>query len=353
MSKETKFNSNGKGILCFGELLLRICPDTNGDWLKENNLPCYVGGAELNVASALSLWELPTSYFTALPDNLMARQLESYIQEKRIDTSAISFQGKRIGVYYLPKGEDVKHAGVIYDREHSAFAELQQGKIDWEKVFEGITWFHFSAICPAVSESVAQVCEEALIYASKKGIFVSLDLNYRAKLWQYGKQPIEVMPGLAQYCDLIMGNVWAAELMLGIPVAEDFKAIDHQQGYLEQAELTSREIVRKFPKCKAVGNTYRFDYKEKGVRYYTTLFAENRFYHSAEYTTEYYIDKVGSGDCFMAGLIYGFYQDNGYQETLDFATAAAFNKLFIASDATSTKVAAILGLIKPAPNQPQ
>ena len=350
MKPEIDFNPEGKGILCFGELLLRICPDTDANWLKENNLPCYVGGAELNVASALALWELPASYMTAMPDNLMSRQLENYIQEKGIDTSPIKFQGKRIGLYYLPKGEDVKHAGVIYDREHSAFAELEPGTINWAQVFEGISWFHFSAICPALSASVAAVCKEALQYASAHGIFVSLDLNYRAKLWQYGKQPIDVVPDLAPYCDLIMGNIWAAELMLGIPIKEGLKELDLKSAYLEQAKFTSMELMKRYPKCKIIGNTYRFDVQGKGIKYYTTLYGPDKFYFSAEYSTPDFIDKVGSGDCFMAGLIYGFYRGDGYQETLDFATAAAFNKLFIASDATSTSVAEIQGLIKPAEN---
>jgi len=336
----------GGSILCFGELLLRICPDTEGHWLKENNLPCYVGGAELNVASALALWELPAAYMTALPDNLLSRQLEEYVRNKGIETSKIRFQGKRIGLYYLPKGEDVKHAGVIYDRENAAFAELQPGQVDWPAVFEGVSCFHFSAICPALTESVAQVCEEALKYASENGIFISLDLNYRAKLWQYGKQPIEVMPQLAKYCDLIMGNVWAAELMLGIPIAAGLKDRDQKSEYLDQAETSSIAIMKNFPKCKFVGNTYRFDHEENGVRYYTTLYAKDKLYQSAEYLTEHYLDKVGSGDCFMAGLIYGLYKGDTFQHTLDFATAAAFNKLFIANDSTSTKAAEIEDLIK-------
>jgi 2-dehydro-3-deoxygluconokinase len=346
MSQKVNFNPEGKGILCFGELLLRICPDTAGDWLKENNLPCYVGGAELNVASALALWKLPSAYMTALPDNLLSRQLEAYVQNKGIDTSAIRFQGKRIGLYYLPKGEDVKHAGVIYDRENAAFAELQPGSINWAEVFKGISWFHFSAICPALTATVAAVCEEALRYASANGIFISLDLNYRAKLWQYGKQPIDVMPGLAQYCDLIMGNVWAAELMLGIPLAAGLKERDQKSKYLEQAKATSMEMMKRFPKCKAVGNTYRFDHQESGIRYFTTLYAQNVLYTSAEYITPDFIDKVGSGDCFMAGLIYGIYKGSNLQETLDFATAAAFNKLFIANDATSTNAEEIQHFIK-------
>lgn len=342
----TRFNPAGKGVLSFGELLLRICPDGNGDWLHTNQLPVYVGGAELNVASALALWNVPTAYLTAIPDNTLSKQLIAYVEARGINADRISLQGKRMGIYYLTAGEDVKHAGVIYDRAHSAFAELQPGAINWAKVFEGISWFHFSAICPALSENVIAVCAEALKYASENGIFTSLDLNYRAKLWQYGKQPLEVMPELAKYCDLIMGNVWAAELMLGTPLAADLKVRDTAEGYLEQAEITSKSIISKFPRCKAVANTYRFDHLESGIKYYTTLYTGNQLYRSAVYTTPHYVDKVGSGDCFMAGLIYGHFQGHNDQQILDFATAAAFNKLFVASDATSTRTAAIYAFIK-------
>src|SRR5690606_20683682 len=136
---------------------------------------------------------------------------------KNIDTSAIHYSGSRVGLYYLQQGTDVKNSGVIFDRAGSSFAQLKKGMINWDEVFEGITWFHFSAIAAALSQSAAEVCEEALQAASSKGITISVDLNYRNKLWQYGKQPIEVMPGLVKYCNLVMGNLWAANVMLGIP----------------------------------------------------------------------------------------------------------------------------------------
>lgn len=327
-------------VLNFGELLLRICPDGDGEWLKENKLPFYVGGAELNVATALALWDIPSAYFTALPENFMADQLIAYLDGCKIDTSRIHHGGDRIGLYYLPKGKDLKNAGVIYDRANSAFASLQTGSIDWDKVLDGITWFHFSAICPALNQASADVCLEAVKAASAKGITISIDLNYRAKLWQYGKQPIEVIPQLVQYADLIMGNIWAAEKMLGIAVAENITTIDDQSTYLEQAQKTSAAIVEQYPKCKWVANTFRFDQRQ-GIKYYTTLYTDNQFLVSKEFNAEKILDKVGSGDCFMAGLIYGLYQKNQPLATLDFATAAAFNKLFIPSDCTTATVAAV------------
>ncbi|GAA4300292.1 sugar kinase [Nibribacter koreensis] len=328
-------------VLSFGELLLRICPDGEGQWLAENQLPFFVGGAELNVATALALWDIPSAYLTALPENSVSEQLIHYLQERNIDTSPIVMQGERIGLYYLPKGKDLKNAGVIYDRKGSAYADLTPGIINWDAVFEGVSWFHFSAICPAINQNVADVCLEALQAAKARNIFISLDLNYRAKLWQYGKDPVEIMPALAQYCDLIMGNIWAANKMLGMPLQEELVADIEKEKLLQHATLTSETILKEFPNCKTVANTFRFDYQEKGIQYFTTLYSQNQLHVSQEYKVDQILDKVGSGDCFMAGLIYGFYQGHAPQETLEFATAAAFKKLFILSDATTSTVAEI------------
>jgi 2-dehydro-3-deoxygluconokinase len=327
-------------VLSFGELLLRICPDGDGEWLAENKLPFYVGGAELNVATALALWDVPSAYFTALPQNFMSDQIIGYLNGCQIDTTRIYHGGERIGLYYLPKGKDLKNAGVIYDRANSAFANLNINTIDWDKVLAGVSWFHFSAICPALNQDAADLCLEAIKAASERGITLSIDLNYRAKLWQYGKQPLEVIPDLAKYCDLIMGNIWAAQKMLGIPLPEEVEKLDDKNTYLQQAAITSQKISEEFPKCKWVANTFRFDY-EQGIKYYTTLYVDDELLVSKEFKATRILDKVGSGDCFMAGLIYGFYQNNKPVDTLNFATAAAFNKLFIPSDCTTATVADI------------
>lgn len=330
-----------KLVLSFGELLLRICPDTEGQWLGNHSLPFFVGGAEANVATALALWGIPSAYCTAVPDNLMARQVVGYLGERGIDVSRVLYQGDRLGLYYLPKGKDLKHAGVIYDRAHSAFAMLEPGRTDWDKILEGVGWLHVSAISPALNHQAARVCEELLKAAYSRGIRISLDLNYRAKLWQYGMQPVAVMPQLAQYCDVIMGNIWAAEKMLGIPVLDWISENSDAGQYLEHARITSEKIVALYPRVKVVANTFRFDQGEGGIRYYTSAWSENKLYISRTYHADKIADKVGSGDCYMAGLIYGLYRNCGVQETLEFATAAAFQKLFITSDATDQKAADI------------
>jgi 2-dehydro-3-deoxygluconokinase len=337
MSAPLEITGSKGRILSFGELLLRICPDAGGQWLNDNQLPFFIGGAELNVAGALALWQLPSAYFTALPDNALSAQIIDHLEAKKVDTSPILKHGDRIGLYYLTQGKDVKNNALIYDRAGSAFAMLKPGQVNWDEVLDGVTWLHFSAICPAISQDVADVCLEVLEAASAKGITISVDLNYRSRLWKYGKQPIDVMPQLVKYADLVMGNVWAAELMLGIPVVPDIHESGQKSIYLKEALKTSETIMAQYPKCKAVANTFRFDAGE-GINYYTALYTGDKLYNSSQYETDKVVDKVGSGDCFMAGLIYGFYNNLGPQQTLQFATAAAYTKLFIEGDATNKTV---------------
>ena len=342
-----------KKVLSFGELLLRICPDADGEWLQQNSLPFYVGGAEANVATALALWGIPSAYLTVLPDNMMTRQIAGYLEQKNIDTSRIIWEGQRMGLYFLPKGKDLRNAGVIYDRDHSAFAGLKPGTVDWDQALDDVSWLHFSAISPALNSRAAAICEEALAAATAKHISISVDLNFRAKLWQYGKTPLEVMPGLVKYCDVIMGNIWAAEKMLGIMVDSTIHEDSKKEDYLQQALLSSQRMKEQFPRAKIVANTFRFDRVSgadrvagkqagvpgvAGIHYYTALYADKNLYTSREHFADKILDKVGSGDCYMAGLIYGLYRGDTFQDTIEFATVAAFQKLFIASDATESTV---------------
>ena len=330
------FRDETKKVLCFGELLLRLCPDISSAWLKQNNISVYVAGAEANAATDLALWGIPVSYLTALPDNFLSKELLEYFKSKNVNTSHILLQGERMGIYYLPKGADVKNVSVIYDRKNSSVSQLQPNTIDWENILQNISWLHVSAITPALSDSLVEVCKEAFEVASKKNITTSVDLNYRAKLWQ-DKNPTDVIPQLVQYCDIVMGNIWSAEKMLGIELSEKINQQCTKEIYLKQAEVTSKKIKEQFPKVKVVANTFRFDRGEKGINYYATLHAE-KLLISKEYFAEKIVDKVGSGDCFMAGLIYSFFNGYSLQETLEFAAAAAFTKLFVESDITTKTV---------------
>ncbi len=325
-----------KKVLCFGELLLRISPAYSEDIADKQPMTLYMGGAEANAATALAGWQVPVKYCTVLPDNFMSRHVTEYLEYKGIFTSSILYAGNRIGVYYLERGADLK-GSMVYDRDRSSFSELKTGMIDWDRVLRDVSWFNFTAISPALNQNVADVCMEAVEAASRKNITISVDLNYRARLWKYGKQPIEIMPKLAEYCDVIMGNIWSANTLLGTHIDENIHDKKSKQAYMDHAKATSLEIMKMFPKCKTVANTFRFD-SQADLLYYTTLFKDNQLYISPEFTAEQVIDRSGSGDCFMAGLIYGLYHNNQPQEVLDYATAAAFGKLQEHGDSTGQDV---------------
>jgi 2-dehydro-3-deoxygluconokinase len=253
-------------------------------------------------------------------------------------TGKIHFAGSRIGTFYLPQGADLKSAGVIYDRAYSAYGELKPGQLDWDKLLAGVSWFHFSAISPALNENVAAVCRAAVKAATERDITVSVDLNHRAKLWQWGKQPHDVMPALVEHCDVVMGNIWAANTMLRTAIDEKIHEGRSREKYLRQAKQTSHEIERRFPKVKVVANTFRLDSTEESITYYSSLYRGGELYPSPQYQCSTVVDRAGSGDCYMAGLIYGMYHQLSPQETVNFATAAAFGKLQEKGDTTNQSV---------------
>jgi len=333
-----------KRIFCFGELLLRLSPVLAGEWIRRSSMDCYVGGAELNVATALAKWDQPVQYLSALPGNYLSEEIVRSLEEKNIDCSQFIYGGDRIGQYYLPQGADLKHAAVIYDRAGSSFSELRPGTIPWETLLKGAGWFHFSAISPALSEQTARLCEEAVAAAAKMNLIISMDLNYRSKLWQYGKHPAEIMPFIVQHCDLLMGNIWSDNSLLGIALDEDIHARKHKAAYLEHARRSALSIMERFPKCKTVAHTFRFE-GERGVKYYATVDEYASQTVSAEFDVEAIVDRVGSGDCFMAGLIYGLYNRHPVQQVIDFAAAAAVGKFSEKGDGTNQTAEQIMSRI--------
>ncbi|HUR65586.1 MAG TPA: sugar kinase [Chitinophagaceae bacterium] len=327
----------GSWVFCFGELLLRMSPELNRQWIHDASIPVYIGGAELNVATALSKWNIPARYCTALPDNYLSKEIIQELAAKKIDTSAIHLSGHRVGIYYLPQGTDLKNAGVIYDRAHSSFAELKPGMINWDKALKDCSWFHFSAISPALNENSVAVCREALEAASAKGLTISVDLNYRAKLWQYGKQPVDVMPELLEYCDVVMGNIWAAESLLGIPSSiKDSKGKTRDE-LIQAAAKSMKAIHLAYPKLQSIAYTFRLD-----ETYFAVLQHGPDMPISKEFPLLHIADKVGSGDCFMGGLIYGLYNKNTPQAVIDFAAAAAVGKMKETGDATDQSIETVL-----------
>ncbi len=320
-------------VFCFGEFLLRMSPALNRQWLHDAAIPVYIGGAELNVATALSKWKVPVKYCSALPVNFMSSEIIEELEAKNIDTKPIHFSGSRIGVYYLQQGADLKKVDVIYDRANSSFSELRTGMINWDEVLNDCSWFHFSAISPALSEETVALCQEALQAASAKGLTISIDLNYRSKLWQYGKKPEEMMPALLQYCHVVMGNIWAAESLLGIRSAIKTSTGKSTEELIEGAVESMTNLQKNYPDIKTTAYTFRLE-----EQYFAAMLHHNEFYQSKEYLQTNIIDRVGSGDCFMAGLIYGIHNNNLPEDIINFSATAAVGKMQEKGDATNQTI---------------
>ena len=325
-------------ILCFGELLLRLSPPD--DWLEQQSMNVFVGGAELNVATALAHWGLPSAYCTALPDNYLSQQIIHSLNQKNVDTSRIKFSGERIGTYYLPQGKDLKNAGVIYDRAYSSFWNLKPGDINWKELLKGITWFHCSAITPALNANVAALLLEAVKEAQRQNITVSIDLNYRNKLWQWGVQPAEVMKEIVAHCDVVMGNLWAVENLLGISSSIKESKGKSDEELIAAAGTSMLQLHKTYPSVQTMAYTFRLS-----DRYFAVLQHGPQQCISQQFKLHSIIDGVGSGDAFMARLIYGLHQQLPAQTTIDFAAASAVSKLSIKGDATTATISDIQKLI--------
>lgn len=328
-------------VIAYGEILFRITPDPKA-FAAEFSL----GGAELNVATALAAWGTDICYVSRLPENVLSKNIESQVQDLNIDTSRMLWGGERIGIYYMAPGEDMQSHSVVYDRKYSSFSELQPGTVDWDSILEGAKWLHWTAITPAINENAVALCHEMLQAAIKKNITISTDLNYRRLLWKYGKLPHEVMPALAQYCDVIMGNIWSAKDMLGIEWNEKELKRGDKKSCGTMALQVAENMVRQFPKCKKVAFTFRFTEPGGQLNYFATLYNGTSILDSISFNREVIVDSVGSGDSFMAGLIYGMLQDMPDQDLINFAAASAVSKLNIKGDANTTPVAEIKQLIK-------
>ena len=326
-----------KPILCFGEPLIRLSPSADGGWIREGRMSSFVGGAELNVATALTRWGLPVRFAAALPSHAMGEDIVAHMRSAGIDTSSVLRRGTRIGIYYLTQGADIKAAGVVYDRAHSSFADLRPGDIDWHEALRDCGWFHFSAITPALNRGCADLCLSAVEAAHDMGIPVSVDLNHRSRLWDYGVHPRDVMPALVRHAALVMGNIWSASELLGIAVDPDIHGKGGDDAYRAHARETALSILDSAPGCGLVANTFRFD-RPGGLSYFATVDDREGQRVSKTHRPGTPVDRVGSGDCFMAGLLYGHLQGMDPQAIVDFAASAAVGKLMEPGDATSQTV---------------
>ncbi len=318
-------------IVTFGEVMLRLKTPGYERFGQSNHIEFTFGGGEANVAVSLANYGLDVSFVTRLPENDIAEACTRELRGMGVGTSDIIYGGERIGIYFLEAGAVSRASKVIYDRAHSALSGVKPGMIDWDSVFDGVTWFHWTGITPAISEGAAAVCMEVIKAANAKGITVSTDLNYRKNLWKYGKTAIEVMPGLVAGCDVILGNEEDAAMALDIHP----DGVDVTQGHVEaDAYLSvSQKIMKQFPRCKKVITTLRGSVSASHNSWSGVLYDGEKLFKAPEYQITHIVDRVGGGDSFMGGLIYGFltYPDDD-QQALNFAVAASCLKHTIIGD---------------------
>ena len=331
-------------IVTFGEIMLRLATPEYQRFSQATNFKASFGGGEANVAVSLSNFGIPTEFVSRIPGNDIGNTCMKELQKYGVGTHHILRGGERLGIYFLETGAVNRAGKVIYDRSYSAFSQLDKGMIDWDKVFDNATWFHWSGITPALSQSAAEICQEAVNKASEKGITVSCDLNFRNKLWNYGKAAKEVMPELVAACDIIMGNEEDAEKTLGIKaegadvIAGDVKA----EAYLSVSE----QIMKRFPKAKKVVTTLRGSISASHNTWSGVLYDGDTLLKAPEYNITHIVDRIGGGDAFMAGLIYGIITGMEDQKALDFATAASCLKHTIHGDFNLATLEEVEKLIK-------
>jgi 2-dehydro-3-deoxygluconokinase len=304
-------------------------------------LEATFGGGEANVAVSLANFGIATEFVTRLPDNDMAKACIAELRGLGVGVSNIVFGGERMGIYFLETGAVARGSKVIYDRAHSAISGIQPGMIDWEAAFGSASWFHWTGITPAISASAADVCLEGIRAARKLGITVSCDLNFRKNLWKYGKKPADVMPELVSECDLILGNEEDAEQVFGIKPA-GFDA-SHTGGQVD-AEIFApvcSELNALFPQASRIVITLRGSINASRNTWGGLIYSGGRMHASNRYDITHIVDRVGGGDAFMGGLIYGLLTYGDDAKAINFAAAASCLKHTIHGDYNRVSVAEV------------
>jgi len=319
-------------VVTFGEIMLRLATPGYERFSQASEFTATFGGGEANVAVSLANYGIESSFVTRLPKNDIARSCEMDLKKYSVNTDKIVYGGDRLGIYFLETGAVSRGSKVVYDRAHSAISEIESGMINWDEVFEGVNWFHWTGITPAISQGAADVCLEAIKAANKKGITVSCDLNYRKNLWKYGKTAGEVMPELVAGTDVILGNEEDAAMVLGIHP----EGVDVTGGHVDaEAYLSvSQQIMKEFPRCKKVITTLRGSINANHNSWSGVLYdGKELFKANNTYQITHIVDRVGGGDSFMGGLIYGLLTyPNDDQKALNFAVAASCLKHTIYGD---------------------
>ena len=334
-------------VVTFGEIMLRLATPAYLRFSQTDTFSATFGGGEANVAVSLANYGVEVDFVTRLPQNDIAASCLAELRKRNVGISNIVYGGERLGIYFLETGAVARPSKVVYDRAHSSISTIERGMIDWDKVFEGADWFHWTGITPAISASAAEVCLEACQAANRLGITVSCDLNYRKNLWKYGKSASEIMPALVECCDVILGNEEDAEKVFGIkPEGFDVTATE---GQVDSGAFRSvcEQLMSRFPRAQKVIITLRGSINANHNTWGGVLFDGEKLYESPRYDITHIVDRVGGGDSFMGGLIYGLREYVGdSQRALNFAVAASALKHTIYGDFNLVTVAEVENLMK-------
>ena len=322
--------------------MLRLKSPGHERFFQSPVLEASFGGGEANVAVALANYGLNVSFVTFLPANPIGDACLGELRRFGVDTSLIQRVPGRMGTYYLETGANQRPSVVIYDRAHSAIAEACGGDIDWDEVFDGADWFHISGITPAISKGAADLSLESVKAAKGKGITVSCDLNYRGKLWRWGKTAPEVMSDLVRYVDIGIANEEDCQKSLGIEVDVDVAGGELDTTKYEQL---TKKMLRSFPNLAVIAITLRESHSADNNSWSACLRDRSTFYLSRKYEIANIVDRVGGGDAFASGLIYGLQKLETTKAALEFAVAASCLKHSISGDWNRVGVAEVEALL--------
>ena len=324
-------------IVALGEILIRLKPPGHERFFQSPLLETACGGSEANVLASLSLLGLDARFLTALPPNPLGDGCVRYLRRLGVDTRFVLRRGERVGLYFFEAGASQRPSLVIYDRTGSAIASTPADAFDWNQIFDGASWFHISGITPAISARAAELSLAAVQEARARGLTISCDFNYRSKLWRYGRSPAEIMGALLRHVDVLVAGVHDAAL-LEIPLP--------QTEGLSPEEVLSQAWFQAFPNLRYHVTTHRIVFDANHHRLSARLARPGAIITSDEYDIPGIVVRVGSGDAFMAGLIYGLHTGMGEDETLAFAITAAALKHSIPGNVNLATAEEIMRLVK-------
>ena len=316
-------------VLTFGEIMLRLKAPGVERFFQSPSMEATFGGGEANVAVSLANYGMDAAFLTVLPNNILGDEAVRELRKFGVDTSKIIRGKGRLGIYFLEGGANQLPSKVVYDRDYSAIALASKGDIDWNKAFDGINWFHITGITPAISESAMELSLESVKAAKAKNIIVSCDLNFRKNLWEYGKKAPEVMTELAKYVDIAVANEEDCQKSLGISI--DVNVEDGKLDRNAYRELSDK-VLNEYPNMKMIAITLRESQSADINGWAACLNDRENFYVSRKYEIRDIVDRVGGGDSFASGLIYGLNNCKDRKEALEFAAAASCLKHSIHGD---------------------